>query len=220
MMACRCVSQMVLAHVKNVKSGWKSMFMVFTTAATDDDLMIVRLAFETIEKIVREHFERITETEVGPLVQQPALSMPCMLSCRLPSDRLPAKSQAVTCIRQLSKYPSAPQPALTGSGRQLLVQVTTFTDCVNCLIAFTNNRHNRTKDGLTVSLNAIAFLRFCAMKLATGAIGDVETFPEGHPQTPTSQVCTCLWTCRLPILALGSQSIFCLSRRACDSLMM
>ena len=40
------------------------MFMVFTTAATDDDLMIVRLAFETIEKIVREHFEHITETEV------------------------------------------------------------------------------------------------------------------------------------------------------------
>ena len=68
------------------------------------------------------------------------------------------------------------------------MQVTTFTDCVNCLIAFTNNRHNRTKDGLTVSLNAIAFLRFCAMKLAAGAIGDVETFPEGHPQTPTSQV--------------------------------
>ena len=55
---------MVLARVKNVKSGWKSMFMVFTTAATDDDLMIVRLAFETIEKIVREHFEHITETEV------------------------------------------------------------------------------------------------------------------------------------------------------------
>ncbi len=29
----RCVSQMVLARVDNVKSGWKSMFMVFTTAA-------------------------------------------------------------------------------------------------------------------------------------------------------------------------------------------
>lgn len=29
----RCVSQMVLARVSNVKSGWKSMFMVFTTAA-------------------------------------------------------------------------------------------------------------------------------------------------------------------------------------------
>ena len=56
---------MVLARVDNVKSGWKSMFMVFTTAAADESPTIVRLAFETIEKIVREHFEHITETEVG-----------------------------------------------------------------------------------------------------------------------------------------------------------
>ena len=54
---------MVLARVNNVKSGWKSMFMVFTTAASDESQMIVRLAFETIEKIVREHFDFITETE-------------------------------------------------------------------------------------------------------------------------------------------------------------
>lgn len=98
---------MVLARVANVKSGWKSMFMVFTTAANDEQPMIVRLAFETIEKIVRDHFDYITETEI-----------------------------------------------------------TTFTDCVNCLIAFTNNPHS-----LDVSLNAIAFLRYCAMKLAEGAIG-------------------------------------------------
>lgn len=62
---CRCVSQMVLARVSNVKSGWKSMFMVFTTAANDESPMIVRLAFDTVEKIVREHFDYITETEVG-----------------------------------------------------------------------------------------------------------------------------------------------------------
>ncbi len=54
-----------------------------------------RLAFDTIEKIVREHFTHITETET-----------------------------------------------------------TTFTDCVNCLIAFTNNPHS-----LDVALNSIAFLR-------------------------------------------------------------
>ncbi len=55
---------MVLARVSNVKSGWKSMFMVFTTAANDESPMIVRLAFDTVEKIVREHFDYITETEV------------------------------------------------------------------------------------------------------------------------------------------------------------
>eukprot|EP00850_Spirogloea_muscicola_P003472 SM000014S00260 [mRNA] locus=s14:364320:373142:+ [translate_table: standard] len=103
----RCVSQMVFARVANVKSGWKSMFMVFTTAATDDHKNIVLLAFETIEKIVREYFPYITETET-----------------------------------------------------------TTFTDCVNCLIAFTNSRFNK-----DVSLNAIAFLRFCALKLAEGELG-------------------------------------------------
>lgn len=75
----------------------------------------MRLAFDTIEKIVREHFNHITETET-----------------------------------------------------------TTFTDCVNCLIAFTNNPHS-----LDVALNSIAFLRFCAMKLAEGEIGELESLPEG-----------------------------------------
>ena len=68
----------------------------------------MRLAFESIEKIVREHFNYITETET-----------------------------------------------------------TTFTDCVNCLIAFTNNPHS-----LDVALNSIAFLRYCAIKLAEGSIGE------------------------------------------------
>jgi brefeldin A-inhibited guanine nucleotide-exchange protein len=98
---------MVLARVANIKSGWKSMFMVFTTAANDEQMAIVRLAFETIEKIVRDHFHYITETEI-----------------------------------------------------------TTFTDCVNCLIAFTNNPHST-----DVALNAIAFLRYCALELAEGDIG-------------------------------------------------
>ncbi|CAA0842657.1 Brefeldin A-inhibited guanine nucleotide-exchange protein 2 [Striga hermonthica] len=103
----RCVSQMVLSRVNNVKSGWKSMFMVFTTAAYDDHKNIVLLSFEIVEKIVRDYFPYITETET-----------------------------------------------------------TTFTDCVNCLIAFTNTRFNK-----EISLNAIGFLRYCAAKLAEGDLG-------------------------------------------------
>ncbi|KAK6120849.1 hypothetical protein DH2020_045405 [Rehmannia glutinosa] len=102
----RCISQMVLSRVNNIKSGWKSVFMVFTAAAADERKSIVLLAFETMEKIVREYFPYITETE-----------------------------------------------ALT------------FTDCVRCLITFTNSRFNS-----DVSLNAIAFLRFCAVKLADGGL--------------------------------------------------
>ncbi|KAK2432201.1 SEC7 guanine nucleotide exchange family protein [Trifolium repens] len=102
----RCISQMVLSRVSNVKSGWKSVFLVFTAAAADERKNIVLLAFETMEKIVREFFPYITETET-----------------------------------------------------------TTFTDCVGCLLTFTNSRFNS-----DVSLNAIAFLRFCAVRLADGGL--------------------------------------------------
>ncbi|KAL5562300.1 hypothetical protein UlMin_032047 [Ulmus minor] len=102
----RCISQMVLSRVSHVKSGWKSVFMIFTAAAADERKNIVSLAFETMEKIVREYFPYITETE--------------------------------TVI---------------------------FTDCVKCLVTFTTSRFNS-----DVSLNAIAFLRFCAVKLAEGGL--------------------------------------------------
>ncbi|KAG6519455.1 brefeldin A-inhibited guanine nucleotide-exchange protein 2-like isoform X1 [Zingiber officinale] len=59
----RCVSQTVLVCVGNVKSGWKSMFMVLATASYDDHKNIVLLAFEIIEKILRDYFPYVTETE-------------------------------------------------------------------------------------------------------------------------------------------------------------
>lgn len=92
---------------------------VFTTAAYDDHKNIVLLAFEITEKIVRDYFPYITETET-----------------------------------------------------------TTFTDCVNCLIAFTNTRFNR-----EISLNAIGFLRYCAAKLAEGDLGK-ETSEKMSPFSP------------------------------------
>ena len=38
---------------------------VFTTAASDESPQIVRLAFDTVEKIVREHFNHITGKRNG-----------------------------------------------------------------------------------------------------------------------------------------------------------
>merc|ERR1711862_619187 len=105
--------------VANVKSGWKTMFMVFTAAASDENRQLVALAFSTIEKIVREYFSHVTEFETA-----------------------------------------------------------TFTDCVNCLIAFANSSLS------DVSLNAIAFLRFCALKLAEGELGELEAPSE---QTSSSE---------------------------------
>ena len=81
---------MVLARVSNVKSGWKSMFMVFTTAANDESPMIVRLAFDTVEKIVREHFDYITETEVSPakVIRGGTLYRPAIWKLRILKDEL------------------------------------------------------------------------------------------------------------------------------------
>lgn len=106
-MIIRAVSQMVLNKVSSVKSGWKVVLQVFTVAAHDSNQNIVKLAFETIEKMVREHFRDIVATEA-----------------------------------------------------------VTFTDLVNALIAFTGNQAHP-----EVALNAIAFLRYCAIMLAEGVLG-------------------------------------------------
>ncbi|CAM8899503.1 unnamed protein product [Rhodiola kirilowii] len=137
----RCVSQMVLSRVNNVKSGWKSMFMVFTTAAYDDHKNIVLLAFEIIEKIVRDYFPYITETET-----------------------------------------------------------TTFTDFVNCLIAFTNNRLNK-----DISLNAIGFLRFCAAKLAEEDLGSGKRNDKDSGELPVREDHLYFW---FPLLAGLSELSF------------
>lgn len=110
--ACPCT--FVASHVTLL------YVQVFTAAAADERKNIVLLAFETMEKIVREYFPYITETET-----------------------------------------------------------TTFTDCVRCLITFTNSRFNS-----DVSFNAIAFLRFCAVKLADGGLVCNERSEEGDPSTP------------------------------------
>uniref|UniRef100_A0A7N0SZC2 SEC7 domain-containing protein n=1 Tax=Kalanchoe fedtschenkoi TaxID=63787 RepID=A0A7N0SZC2_KALFE len=137
----RCVSQMFLSRVNNVKSGWKSMFMVLTTAAYDDHKNIVLLAFEIIEKIVRDYFPYITETET-----------------------------------------------------------TTFTDCVNCLIAFTNSRFNK-----DISLNAIAFLRFCAAKLAEEDLGSSKRKDKESGYSPDREDHLYFW---FPLLAGLSELSF------------
>lgn len=112
---------------------------VFSQAAKDPESTIVRLSFETVEKIVREHFTVITETDVG-----------------------------------------------------------VFADCVNCLTCFTNQSHDD-----NVALNAIAFLRFCAMRLAEGSIGDVDNLPEEVRRSCTAFPILEAWTATQASYLLG-----------------
>ncbi len=46
-MVVRCVAQMVNAKANQIKSGWKNIFSVFHLAASDRDVAIVELSFQT-----------------------------------------------------------------------------------------------------------------------------------------------------------------------------
>ncbi|XP_071688034.1 brefeldin A-inhibited guanine nucleotide-exchange protein 5-like [Rutidosis leptorrhynchoides] len=54
-----CIIQMTRSKVGSIKSGWRSVFMVFTAAANDHLESIVENAFENVEQVVLEHFDQV-----------------------------------------------------------------------------------------------------------------------------------------------------------------
>ncbi|KAI3739034.1 hypothetical protein L2E82_29391 [Cichorium intybus] len=54
-----CTVQMTKSKVGSIKSGWRSVFMVFTAAANDEMETIVESAFENVEQVILEHFDQV-----------------------------------------------------------------------------------------------------------------------------------------------------------------
>ncbi|KAL9165509.1 hypothetical protein ABFS82_06G175400 [Erythranthe guttata] len=54
-----CIVQMIKSKVGSIKSGWRSVFMIFTAAADDDLELTVESAFENVEQVVLEHFDQV-----------------------------------------------------------------------------------------------------------------------------------------------------------------
>ncbi|CAI9090751.1 OLC1v1025581C1 [Oldenlandia corymbosa var. corymbosa] len=54
-----CIVQMIKSKVGSIKSGWRSVFMIFTAAADDDMELIVESAFENVEQVILEHFDQV-----------------------------------------------------------------------------------------------------------------------------------------------------------------
>ncbi|GMI89380.1 BFA-VISUALIZED ENDOCYTIC TRAFFICKING DEFECTIVE1, HOPM interactor 7 [Hibiscus trionum] len=54
-----CIVQMIKSKVGSIKSGWRSVFMIFTAAADDDLKSIVESAFENVEQVILEHFDQV-----------------------------------------------------------------------------------------------------------------------------------------------------------------
>ncbi|KAG4431392.1 hypothetical protein IFR05_013121 [Cadophora sp. M221] len=55
-MALRCLIQMIQARGSNIRSGWRTMFGVFTVAAREPYESIVNLAFENVNQVYKTHF--------------------------------------------------------------------------------------------------------------------------------------------------------------------
>ncbi|KAI9114056.1 hypothetical protein K1719_015307 [Acacia pycnantha] len=53
-----CIVQMTESKVGSIKSGWHSVFMVFTAAAEDVSESIVESAFEKVEQVILGHFDQ------------------------------------------------------------------------------------------------------------------------------------------------------------------
>ncbi|KAG0481491.1 hypothetical protein HPP92_012349 [Vanilla planifolia] len=54
-----CIVQMISSKVTRIKSGWRSVFMIFTAAADDELESIVEKAFENVEQVILEHFDQV-----------------------------------------------------------------------------------------------------------------------------------------------------------------
>ncbi|XP_043689203.1 brefeldin A-inhibited guanine nucleotide-exchange protein 5 [Telopea speciosissima] len=54
-----CIVQMIRSKVGSIKSGWRSVFMIFTAAADDELESIVESAFENVEQVILEHFDQV-----------------------------------------------------------------------------------------------------------------------------------------------------------------
>ncbi|KAI1800775.1 Sec7-domain-containing protein [Daldinia bambusicola] len=55
-MALRCLVQMIQARGENIRSGWRTMFGVFTVAARDPNETIVNLAYENVLLVYKTRF--------------------------------------------------------------------------------------------------------------------------------------------------------------------
>ncbi|KAG5548886.1 hypothetical protein RHGRI_014297 [Rhododendron griersonianum] len=54
-----CIVQMIKSKVGSIKSGWRSLFTIFTAAADDGLEPIVESTFENVEQVILEHFDQV-----------------------------------------------------------------------------------------------------------------------------------------------------------------
>ncbi|KAI0397745.1 Sec7-domain-containing protein [Xylariaceae sp. FL0594] len=105
-MALRCLVQMIQARGQNIRSGWRTMFGVFTVAARDPNEAIVNLAFENVTLVYKTRF--------GVVISQGAFTdlIVCLTefskNVRFQKKSLQAMETLKSIIPQMLKTPECP----------------------------------------------------------------------------------------------------------------
>ncbi|CAF3269094.1 unnamed protein product [Rotaria socialis] len=99
-MVVRCITHFVDAQAKNIRSGWKNIFSVFQMAATDTDVQIVELAFQTCTLIVDVVFDRYFASILDSF--QDAVKCLSEFACNV--SFTDTSMEAIRLIRQCAKY--------------------------------------------------------------------------------------------------------------------
>ncbi|KAJ2906330.1 putative guanyl-nucleotide exchange factor protein [Zalerion maritima] len=105
-MVLRCLIQMIQAKGENIRSGWRTMFGVFTVAARETYESIVNLAFENVTHVYKTRF--------GVVIQQGAFTdlIVCLTefskNVRFQKKSLQAMETLKTIIPRMLKTPECP----------------------------------------------------------------------------------------------------------------
>ena len=59
----QCVQHIILARGNRIRSGWKTLIQVFTSAAADETDSVMSNAFSIVQRIVQDHLTSITEED-------------------------------------------------------------------------------------------------------------------------------------------------------------
>jgi len=98
-MVVRCIQSMVHQQVKNIKSGWKNIFSVFTTVASFSNEELVELAFTITSAVMTQHFEFYFSSIIY-CFQDAVVALREFSCCLFPDTSM----EAIRLIRQCANY--------------------------------------------------------------------------------------------------------------------
>ncbi|XP_015794593.1 brefeldin A-inhibited guanine nucleotide-exchange protein 1 [Tetranychus urticae] len=101
-----CIGQMVTSQAKNIKSGWKNIFSIFSLAAKEANQSIVELSFRKTSEIINVHYENYFHLMIDSF--QDAVKCLSEFACNqnFPDTGIEAISMIRTCAKYIADQPN------------------------------------------------------------------------------------------------------------------